>query len=321
MTSRVYTEGARQTATTMRSPVEPLSADRARLFAGIFQHADVGAALVDSWGQVVESNPAFRSLVGTDHAEPLKTSLTDAIHPEDMKTVTGLLAELDRGTRDHFHVDARFQDLAEDKRWCRLGVSSWKEGDTDTRYYVATLTDITDIMQVQQELRALTMVDELTGLFNRRGFMTLGKKRLKHSDRNGKGLLVLFADVDGMKWINDNLGHHVGDQTLEEFARVLNRTIRRSDVAARIGGDEFAVITLDNDEGSAARVVDRIHANIEACNAQPGREYLLSCCLGVTRYDPRKPCDIEELLRRADEKMYRQKQDREDSSFKAKPIQ
>ncbi|NOZ01040.1 MAG: diguanylate cyclase [Deltaproteobacteria bacterium] len=297
---------------------EELSADRARLFAGLFEHSPVGVCLMDARGGVIEANPSFMDIVGAGPGT-LHMSLTDAVHSEDVKAVSRLLGEMHGGIVDKIQTEARFNRHGGISRWCRVSVSAWHEGNADSHFYVAALTDVTDLIQTQKELRALSMVDELTGLFNRRGFMTLGRKRLKHADRNGNGLLVLFADVDGMKWINDNLGHHMGDKALEEFSQVLNKTMRISDVAARIGGDEFAVITLDTT--SAARVVDRIYKNIEARNAAAGREYLLSCCIGVTRYDPKRPCGIEELLKRADAKMYEQKQDREDSSFKAKPIQ
>lgn len=321
MTERIYSDNAPEKVVRKVPCDNSLSRDEQRLFTGLFEHSDLGVSLVDEWGRPVESNPAFADMTGFDAPVDSNLSLTDAVHPEDRKAVGKLLGEMDRGVRDRIQLEVRLVNNGNDIRWVRLSLSAWTNDAGVPRFHVATMTDVTDLIQVQKELRALSMVDELTGLFNRRGFMTLGQKRLNHANRSGRGLLVLFADVDGMKWINDNLGHHTGDRALKEFSQVLNRTVRRSDVAARIGGDEFAVITLDTNEGSAARVVDRIHVAIEACNAMPGREYLLSCCLGVARYDPRRPCPIKDLLKKADEKMYAQKQDREDSSFKAKPIQ
>jgi len=278
-------------------------------------------AVIDSQGDVIGANSAFIKLNGRNSGDIPIVSLDDVIHPEDYKAVSRLMSELDNGRHDSFDVETRINNGAGRSTWCRLSVSTWTDSDDGQRLKVATLTDISNLIRKQRELRAMSMIDELTGLFNRRGFMTLASKRLRHADRTGRSLLLMFADVDGMKWINDNLGHNVGDQALEEFAQVLTRTLRRSDVAARIGGDEFVAVMLDTDEGHAIRVVDRITATLEAVNSKPGRPYLLSCCMGITRYAPGDRCSLEELVKRADEKMYQHKIDREDSSFKAKPIQ
>ncbi len=96
-----------------------------------------------------------------------------------------------------------------------------------------------------KEIQALAISDPLTGLYNRRGFIALAEQQLKLADRTRRGALLFFADLDGMKWINDTLGHEEGDRALVDIASILKETFRLSDIIARIGGDEFAVLVID----------------------------------------------------------------------------
>jgi diguanylate cyclase (GGDEF)-like protein len=157
------------------------------------------------------------------------------------------------------------------------------------------------------ELRQLALVDELTGLRNRRGFMTLGEQALKSSDRSGIPLALVFVDVNEMKAINDELGHHEGDRALQDVAEVLRLTFRESDILARVGGDEFcALITMATDK-SPHIAVERIDRNLGELHASRERPYRLTLSVGAYAYDPEKPCSLEELMEQADRLMYRQK--------------
>ncbi len=98
--------------------------------------------------------------------------------------------------------------------------------------------------QLVSSLRGLSLTDELTGLLNRRGFTTIAQGHLRLASRTGQRFLLLFADVDGLKQINDTFGHHEGDLALARVSEVLRRTFRQSDVVARFGGDEFAILAL-----------------------------------------------------------------------------
>ena len=156
-------------------------------------------------------------------------------------------------------------------------------------------------------LRSLSLVDELTGLNNRRGFLTLAGQNLKTADRLQKKMILLFADLDGMKLINDSLGHHEGDLALQETASLLRETFRESDVIARMGGDEFVVSALETSEENNESVISRLEANLAALNSRKNRNYQLSLSIGITLFDPASPSSLEELLEEADAMMYRQK--------------
>ena len=157
------------------------------------------------------------------------------------------------------------------------------------------------------ELRDQALVDELTSLHNRRGFMFLAQQQLKLANRTKMGMLLLFADFDNLKWINDALGHHKGDLALIETANILKETFREPDIIARIGGDEFVVLAIEGRKDSAEMLISRLQGDLDTHNAKRKRRYKLSLSMGVERYDPECPCSIDELLAMADSLMYGQK--------------
>jgi diguanylate cyclase (GGDEF)-like protein len=160
----------------------------------------------------------------------------------------------------------------------------------------------------EEKYRALSLVDELTNLCNRRGFYFLAEQQLKIADRIKKGILLLFADVDDLKWINDNLGHNVGDLALIDAANILKKTFRKSDIIARIGGDEFVVLALETPDAYAHILITRLQEHIKSHNAEGNRSFKLSISIGFAGYDPEHPCSIDELIAQADKYMYERKQ-------------
>jgi len=162
---------------------------------------------------------------------------------------------------------------------------------------------------LQAELGSLALSDELTGVYNRRGFLALAERQLKLGRRSGRAILVFFADVDGLKQINDKFGHKEGDLALVHAAQVLEKTFRDSDIVARFGGDEFAVLALEVSGHSESTIRARLEQNLHELNAQQSR-YTLSISLGAMRFDPRSPkspASIEQLMIQADEAMYQEK--------------
>ncbi len=163
------------------------------------------------------------------------------------------------------------------------------------------------LVRVQERQRVMSITDELTGLYNRRGFFTLAEQRLKLARRQRKGLFMLYADLDGLKAINDTLGHQEGDMALIDTANLLKATYRESDIIARIGGDEFAVIPVGSAGDDIKVVTTRLQKNIDAHNATASRNYTLSISIGMAYYDVEKPGSIDELLAAGDRLMYEQK--------------
>ncbi|KPL06161.1 hypothetical protein AMJ86_09695 [bacterium SM23_57] len=155
-------------------------------------------------------------------------------------------------------------------------------------------------------LRQLALVDELTQLYNRRGFLSVFQQYLKIARRDDKDLLLLMVDVDGLKVINDNYGHLEGDRAIVDTARVLKKTFRGSDLIGRIGGDEFVVLAVQASDKDVKAIKKRLQANINQYNLT-SKDFTLSLSVGITSFDPQEDVVFEDLLVLADEDLYHQK--------------
>lgn len=173
---------------------------------------------------------------------------------------------------------------------------------------LSILRDITERKRMEEEILALTITDQLTGLHNRRGFLSLAEQQLKLSNRNKNRMLLFFADLDLLKWINDTMGHEEGDKALIEAAKVFKDTFRSSDIIARLGGDEYAALIVDITGTNSEILTARLQSLIEMRNNQENRKYRLSISVGCHCYDPENPCTIDDLIVHADKLMYEQKQ-------------
>ncbi len=172
---------------------------------------------------------------------------------------------------------------------------------------VQLIRDITERKNMEEKLRLLSYRDELTGLYNRRGFFNLAERHSKLSKRTKTGLLLFYVDIDHMKWINDTFGHEEGDRALLDTKNIFSKTFRTSDIVARIGGDEFAIIAVDATRESTDILLDRLQKNIKALNSMEGRTYEISLSIGSVYVDCESSLSINEMLAKADALMYDQK--------------
>lgn len=172
---------------------------------------------------------------------------------------------------------------------------------------LGTILDITYRKQLEEELKKISNTDSLTGLYNRRGFITLAEHTMSLAKRLRKNLILIFIDLDNMKWINDNLGHNVGDLALKETADILKKTFRENDLIARIGGDEFVVLGVVEKEEDKDEVLNRLRAKVEASNERKDRNFKLSLSIGTVFHTPDSNYSIEELLEIAEKLMYEEK--------------
>lgn len=159
---------------------------------------------------------------------------------------------------------------------------------------------------VQDELRNLALTDELTGLHNRRGFFALAGQQLKLARRNREQASLFFADINGLKQVNDRFGHAEGDVAIRRVTRVLKQTLRDSDVVARLGGDEFAFLANEASRDSRQDILRRLEKGLRAEALREPR-YPLSLSVGVAKFDPQNSVTLDELLIHADRAMYEAK--------------
>jgi diguanylate cyclase (GGDEF)-like protein len=175
--------------------------------------------------------------------------------------------------------------------------------------------NIAERKQMEEQLYTMSITDELTGLYNRRGFFTLTEHRLLLAKREKAGLLILYADLDNLKEVNDIYGHEEGDKLLKETAELLKESYRKSDIIARIGGDEFVIFPVGMTKDNVEIIASRLQNNIEMYNAEREQDYKLSISFGIAAYDPESLIDIDGLLAEADKLMYEQKKKQKDGSF------
>ncbi|MGH9442013.1 MAG: GGDEF domain-containing protein [Thermoanaerobaculia bacterium] len=189
--------------------------------------------------------------------------------------------------------------LATVRRWTAGKMSAGVAG-------AAVGRDLAARDRAERTLTALAMVDELTGLYNRRGFFAHATGVLHLAHRMGRRAIVFLADVDGLKRINDQHGHGAGDLALAGAARALQLTFRSADVVARLGGDEFAVLALVDSREGGGGMLQRLRNNVDYWNSRSRQPFEVSLSIGTVSIDPSRE-DLEEILARADRDLYEKK--------------
>lgn len=179
--------------------------------------------------------------------------------------------------------------------------------------------EIEERKRAEEEIRQLSLTDELTGLYNRRGFYLMARQERKLAQRVGRDCTLVFVDLDGLKWTNDSFGHDIGDCLIRDAARILRQTFREADVVARFGGDEFAVFAVGcESEGPAMDA--RLQDSVAAFNSEASRPYPLSMSVGVLDLSAHNEESLESLVAEVDRRMYEAKRARRQSARGQRPI-
>jgi diguanylate cyclase (GGDEF)-like protein/PAS domain S-box-containing protein len=275
-------------------------------FLLLSESSPLGMVLIGADGTFTYINPKFTEIFGytledvPNRGEWLRKAFPD---PES----------------SHLVVEAWYGDLVDSRiseKGSRVFAATSKNGTKKTVSFISVLLvtgehiltceDITKRKELEDRLSSMSLTDELTSLYNRRGFVTLCEQQLKLAERTKEEMLLFFFDLDNMKWINDTLGHQEGDNALVATARVLKRTFRDSDIIGRIGGDEFAALAIDTagvtGEMFAARLQDCLDAHNDLQTA-----YKLCFSVGVAYYHPGNWVTLDKLIAQADELMYEEK--------------
>ena len=244
----------------------------------------------------------------------LATTFHAITHPDDHHVHEEKIAQLTAGKIGNYDVEKRYVRKDGAVIWVNLTISPlWKPGETPTRNLIV-VQDITERKRMEEEIREMSLRDPLTELYNRRGFITLAEQQLKAANRANRQMLLAFIDVDGLKKINDTLGHEEGDKALIGTAQIIRNTFRESDIIARLGGDEFAVLAIDTADLDPVAFSKRLQQHIDAFNEKGSRQYKLAMSRGSAIYDPESPVSLDQLMSAADGMMYAQKKSKAPSS-------
>ncbi len=266
----------------------------------------VGVMIIDADTHlIVDINPAAMELTGLTREEMVGKVCRGSICPRDEGEC--LILDLAQKTVDQSECIL----LASDDREFPVLKTVTSLELSGHRYIVEIFQDITDQKKLETELERLSITDEMTGLLNRRGFTAMANKLLQIVERGGDELFLLYADFDNLKWINDNLGHTVGDQAIIKTADLLTHTFRQADVIGRIGGDEFVVLFMDKVGSDVEKsATKRFQENLKEVNSRPGQKYEISLSYGLAHYDTTSFTTIENMLSQADKLMYEVKKEK-----------
>ncbi len=276
-------------------------------FATLFENAPEAIAILDEHDHIIRINGQFTTMFGYTEDEALGRNINDLIVPgEGVEEGEKLTARVAAGEKLRAEAQRRHKDGH--TLWVAIAATPFGVVDQPGRIY-AMYHDISARKYAEDELKALLLVDQLTGLHNRRAFIALSEQALKLATRQERDVLMIFIDVDQLKHINDTHGHLVGDRALIDTARVLRESCREADLIARLGGDEFvALMTVDSDQ-TAELVCERITARVATHNREIDRGYELSLSLGAKR-SKAEGTMLVDLLAQADTALYEQKRGR-----------
>ena len=296
---------ARASETLARQSAELERVAVARQMAAIVESSNDAIFGRDLEGRVISWNPAAERLHGCT-AEEIVGNPDSALVPDDRK---GEAADL-WGRVLAGDAVQNFETVRLHKDGSSLDVSLTLSPIRDADGSIIGISTIArDIRERRrsEELRRLALLDELTGLNNRRGFLLLAEHQMNVARRDKNPLALLFIDLNNLKTINDNFGHKEGDRAIADTATILRETFRESDIIARVGGDEFCVLMTADNELDIDTPVGRLNTNVELHNAQGTRPYRVSLSVGKANYDPHQPVPIEDLMLQADVLMYQAK--------------
>jgi diguanylate cyclase (GGDEF)-like protein len=293
-----------------RKRIEEALRDSEQRYRSLFESMDEGFALCemiyDVQGKPIDFrylvvNPAFGKLTGLPVDQVAGRTVKEVIPGIETFWIESFDSVVQSGQDERF--DNPVAELGKEYE-----AYAWR---SDVGRFAVVFSDVTERKRAEATLRTLSLKDDLTGLYNRRGFFALAEQGLKTAQRMGKEMLLIYGDLDNLKGINDTFGHQEGDQALIDISHILKETFRESDIIARLGGDEFVILAMNNIENASEILLNRFEKVLNDHDLQRKRPYTLSMSLGMVNFDTQTPYSMDDLLARADKMMYANKQKRQ----------
>ncbi|MBM3297608.1 MAG: diguanylate cyclase [Candidatus Aminicenantes bacterium] len=281
----------------------------------LLEHLPVGVYRTTPDGRIIEGNRALCEILGATRPSELLN-----INVQDL-----YLRAKDRN--DHLrHLEKKpivirefeIKKLDGSKTWVRDHPRAVRDSRGRIIHYDGIILDISARKRAEKQLDKVlsdlerankkylnqSLTDDLTLLYNRRGFFTFAQQLLRIAKRVRNSICLVFLDIDNLKVVNDTWGHKQGDLALFEFGRILRETFRESDVVGRVGGDEFAALILLPSRDQGRILLERLQDKLEAFNRQRRKKFSLEASMGVVWCGPDQRRSLENLLMTADRRMY-----------------
>lgn len=245
-----------------------------------------------------------------------RRSYASIVDPADIEWINDDGNDKSRAGLESWVQEYRIVDVGGGTHWIRDFTHAVRGQDGAVTEYEGYIIDITPqkaaekaLRQREEQLKMLSLTDELTGLYNRRGFFALGEHTLRVARRHARGLGVICVDIDGLQAVNDRFGHAHGDETLRAVADVIRASVRDSDVVGRVAGDEFVILVEDEPEVTAA-VTARLRRRAALVDGGGARPPRIALDIGAVDWEPGEEVSLQQLVERADQRMHDDKRAR-----------
>ncbi len=281
--------------------------------AAVLDSADTFILILDSAGRILQVNHAVETTLGYSVDDLRGRTFVSALPIKDV--AAGLredLRRLEKGSGARA-FESHWATSTGERLLVHGSLAPLRDGARTLSHIIVTASDVTQRRALEDELRAMSLRDDMTGLYNRRGFALLAEQRLKDSRRSESTLAIVYADVDHLKSINDAYGHSAGDIAIVTCAQALEVTFRESDIVARIGGDEFVVLA-EADARKLDLVSRRLDRELDRRTADSGLQFAVSLTIGSAHSKPPHRTSLDALLQQADAFMYEHKHDEKSES-------
>ena len=277
-------------------------------FRSAFNHAPIGIALVSANGTWLKVNHALCHILGYTEKEFLATDFQSMLFPEDLGDTLVMIHDLVSGKTANCQMEQRYLHKTGKTVWGSWSVSTAGDSKSSEPNLIFQVQDITGKKLAEEKLQHEATHDALTGLPNRKMFMQRLTAALSLAKRNrGYKVSVLFIDLDRFKYVNDSLGHLIGDRLLIGISERLRECMRPSDMVARLGGDEFTILVEGKyDISEVIRIAERIQHKFSMPFDLEGHEVFSSASIGILHASDQH-LTSEDMMRDADTAMYQAK--------------
>lgn len=263
-----------------------------------------GVCYVSMEGIVLHANRSFASLLGFSSQQVLfGLSLLTFMHPDYHVPMEDFLHRILQKDKSLSAIQVQILGSDENQRWMEI---RWIDIPVEEGAFLV-VRDLTSYKTLQEELLLQALTDELTGLYNRRGFKMMAEQELKHCHRLKTEVVLLSIDIDTFKQINDTYGHDEGDRVLKLVAKTLETSFRSSDIIGRWGGDEFLVLALDAPSGTVDLLAARFKQALCDISQRQGLPCMIAVTIGSAFSNAKTTSSLEQLIQQADKAMYANK--------------